>query len=138
MNKYLKMFLHRGLIFGGFGPVVIGIIYLILQNTVANFSLGGNEVFRAIISTYLLAFVHAGASVFNGIEEWGLAKSFGCHFAVLYAVYSVCYIINDWVPRSLTGFGIFTGVFVGFYLIVWAIVVISIKAASKEFNKSLK
>lgn len=138
MNKYLKMFLHRGLIFGGFGPVVIGIIYLILQNTVANFSLGGNEVFRAIISTYLLAFVHAGASVFNGIEEWGLAKSFGCHFAVLYAAYSVCYIINDWVPRSLTGFGIFTGVFVGFYLIVWAIVVISIKAASKEFNKSLK
>lgn len=138
MNKYLKMFLHRGLVFGGFGPVVIGIIYLILHNTIENFSLGGEEVFLAIISTYLLAFVHAGASVFTGIEEWGLAKSFACHFAVLYAAYSVCYIANDWIPRSLVGFGIFTGVFVAFYLLVWAIVVISVKAASKEFNKRLK
>jgi hypothetical protein len=138
MNKYLKMFLHRGLVFGGFGPVVIGIIYLILNKTIENFSLGGDEVFLAIISTYLLAFVHAGASVFTGIEEWGLAKSFACHFAVLYAAYSVCYVANDWIPRSIAGFGIFTGVFVAFYLLVWAIVVISIKAASKEFNKKLK
>ncbi len=138
MNKYLKMFLHRGLVFGGFGPVVMGIIYLILNNTIENFSLGGNEVFLAIISTYLLAFVHAGASVFTGIEEWGLAKSFACHFAVLYAAYSICYLVNDWIPRSLAGFGIFTGVFAAFYMLVWAIVLISVKATSKEFNKRLK
>jgi len=138
MNKYLKMFLHRGLVFGGFGPVVMGIIYLILQNTLEGFSLGGDEVFLAIISTYLLAFVHAGASVFNVIEEWGLAKSFACHFAVLYAAYSVCYLVNDWIPRSACGFGIFTGVFVVFYLLVWAVVMISVKIASKEFNQRLK
>ena len=138
MNGYFKKFLHRGLVFGGFGPVVIGIIYFILQNTVENFSLGGDEVFLAIISTYLLAFVHAGASIFTGIEEWGLAKSFACHFTVLYAAYAVCYLANDWIPRSLMGFLIFTGVFVGVYLLVWAIVVISLKAASKEFNKKLK
>jgi hypothetical protein len=138
MNKYLKMFLHRGLIFGGFGPVVIGIIYLILHKTIENFSLGGEDVFLAIISTYLLAFVHAGASVFTGIEEWGLAKSFAYHFAVLYAAYSICYLVNDWIPRSLAGFGLFTGIFIIFYLLVWAVVVISIKFASREFNKRLK
>jgi hypothetical protein len=92
----------------------------------------------AIISTYLLAFVHAGASVFTGIEEWGLAKSFACHFAVLYAAYSICYLANDWVPRSVGGFVFFTGVFVVFYLLVWAIVLISVKAASKKLNKNLK
>lgn len=138
MNKYLKMFLHRGLIFGGFGPVVIGIIYLILHNTLTDFSLGGDEVFLAIISTYLLAFVHAGASIFTGIEEWGLARSFACHFALLYAAYSICYLVNDWIPRSLIGFSIFTGIFAAFYLLVWAVVLISVKAASKEFNKKLK
>lgn len=138
MNKYLKMFLHRGLIFGGFGPVVIGIVYLILQNTIENFSLRGGEVCMAIISTYLLAFVHAGASVFTGIEEWGLAKSFACHFAVLYAAYSICYLANDWVPRSVGGFAFFTGIFAVFYLLVWAIVLISVKAASKKLNKNLK
>ena len=138
MNKYLKMFLHRGLIFGGFGPVVIGIIYLILHNTMTDFSLGGDEVFLAIVSTYLLAFVHAGASIFTGIEEWGLARSFACHFALLYAAYSICYLVNDWIPRSLIGFSIFTGIFAAVYLIVWAVVLISVKAASKEFNKKLK
>ena len=132
------MFLHRGIIFGGFGPVVIGIVYLILQNTVEGFSLGGDEVFLAIISTYLLAFLHAGASVFNIIEEWGLAKSFACHFAVLYIAYSICYLVNDWIPRSVGGFAFFTRIFAGFYILVWVIVMICIKATSKDLNKKLK
>ena len=33
MNKYLKEFLHRGLIFGGFGPLVAGIVFLIIGLT---------------------------------------------------------------------------------------------------------
>ena len=80
MNKYLKAFLHRGLIFGGFGPIVVGIIYLILSMTLDSFSVSGKEMFFAIISTYLLAFVHAGASVFNQIEEWPVTKSMFFHF----------------------------------------------------------
>ena len=138
MNKYVKMFLQRGLIFGGFGPIVLGIVYFVLQNTLAGFSLGGGEVCMAIISIYLLAFVHAGASVFNGIEEWGLAKSFAWHFAVLYIAYAGCYILNGWIPRSPAGFAIFTGVFVAIYLVIWATVVICVKTASRNFNKRLK
>ena len=37
-----------------------------------DFSLGGSEVFLGIVSIYLLAFVHAGASVFNQIEHYHL------------------------------------------------------------------
>ena len=138
MNRYLKDFLHRGLICGGFGPIIVGIVYLVLENTISGFSLGGRQVFLAIISTYLLAFLHAGASVFNIIEEWGIAKSVAWHFAVLYIAYSICYIVNDWIPRSIGGFAIFTGIFAAIYVIVWAIVLIAIKSASKEFNKKLK
>lgn len=138
MNKYVKMFLYRGLVFGGFGPIVLGIIYLVLEHTLESFSLGGGEVCMGIASTYLLAFVHAGASVFNGIEEWGLAKSIAWHFGVLYAAYSVCYFVNDWIPRNAKGFALFTGVFAAIYVLVFAIVLISVKAASKDFNKKLK
>ena len=138
MNRYVKSFLQRGLAFGGFGPVVMGIVYLVLENTLENFSLGGGEVCLAIVSTYLLAFVHAGASVFNGIEEWGLAKSIGFHFGALYLAYSVCYLINSWIPCTLAGFAGFTAVFVAVYVAVWITVVICIKAASRDFNKRLK
>ena len=31
MNCYVKEFLKRGLMFGGFGPIVAGIVYLILE-----------------------------------------------------------------------------------------------------------
>ena len=31
MNKYLKEFFHRGLIFGGFGPIILGIVFAILK-----------------------------------------------------------------------------------------------------------
>lgn len=68
MNSYAKEFLHRGLVFGGFGPIVVGIVYAILQGTVTAFTLSGAEVCLAIISTYLLAFMQAGATVFNQIE----------------------------------------------------------------------
>ncbi len=45
MNKYLKEFLHRGLMFSGFGPVISGIVYLILNYTIDDFSVSGKEMF---------------------------------------------------------------------------------------------
>lgn len=94
MKKYVKEFFHRGLIFGGFGPIIMGIIYVILQNTIDNFSLTGGQVCLAVVTTYLLAFLQAGASVFNQIEEWTLPKSLLCHFLTIYLAYSLCYIVN--------------------------------------------
>ena len=138
MNKYLKSFFHRGLVFSGLGPVVMGIIYLILENTVENFSLNGDEAFSAIISTYLLAFIHAGASVFNDVEHWSIAKSMFFHFSVLYAAYSLCYLINSWIPFDITVFLIFTAIFVVAYFAVWLTVLICVRAASKKFNQKLK
>lgn len=137
MNTYVKTFLHRGMLFGGFGPIVVGIVYAILQATVADFSLTGGQVLLAIVSTYLLAFVQAGASVFNTIEHWPLAKSLLCHFATLYAAYSLCYLGNTWIPFEPTVLLIFTVIFVGGYFLVWGIVWLCIKAASKKLNKKL-
>ena len=95
MNRYFKEFLHRGLMFGGFGPVVLGIIYWILSETVADFTVSGFETFLGIVSTYILAFVQAGASVFNQIEHWSLPKSLLCHFSTLFAAYTLGYLGNN-------------------------------------------
>lgn len=138
MNKYVKQFLHRGLVFGGFGPIILGIIYFILERTVPDFSLSGAQVLIAIISTYLLAFLQAGATVFNQIESFSVPKSMLCHFSTIYVAYTLCYVVNDWIPFNINVLLIFTGVFAVVYLTVWVTVVAILKLTSKKLNAKLK
>lgn len=138
MNKYLKEFFLRGMMFGGFGPIILGIIYFVLSKSLSDFSLGGSEVFLGIVSIYLLAFVHAGASVFNQIEHWSIAKSLLCHFSSLYVAYVVCYIANSWIPFDWGVIGIFTAIFVVLYFIIWFTVYFIVKATEKRLNATLK
>ena len=137
MKNYAKEFFHRGLMFGGFGPIVAGIVYAILERTVSNFSLSGTQVLLAIISTYMIAFVQAGASVFNQIDEWPLPKSLLCHFLSLYAVYVIGYLINTWIPFQAEVVLIFTGIFVAVYFAVWVTVYLIVKATSRQLNEKL-
>lgn len=138
MNRYVKDFLHRGLMFGGFGPIVAGIVFLILSFSLEDFSLGGAELFLAIVSTYVLAFLQAGASVFNQIEKWPIAKSLLCHFGTLYLAYSLCYLVNAWIPFDWRVLLIFTLIFAVTYLVIWLTVWGIIRSTSKRFNERLK
>ena len=138
MKKYVKEFLHRGLMFGGFGPIILGIIYAILEKFIEDFSLNGVQLLIAIVSVYLLAFLQAGASVFNQIEEWSIPKSLLCHFAVLYVAYVSCYLINNWIPFNVNVLLIFTAIFLIGYLAIWLSVFITVKLVSKKLNKSIK
>ena len=70
MNKYVKEFLHRGLMFSGLGPIIYGIIALTTPSAMSD----GRAVFVAIVSTYLLAFIQAGTSVFHTVESWSAVK----------------------------------------------------------------
>ena len=137
MNKYVKEFFHRGLMFSGFGPIILGIVYFILSKTINNFTLSGGEVLSGIISTYLLAFVQAGATVFNQIENWGISKSLLCHLLILYVAYSLCYVANTWIPFEPKVLLIFTVIFMAFYFIVWGIVYSIVKTTSKNLNAKL-
>ena len=137
MNKYVKEFFHRGLMFSGFGPIILGIVYFVLSKTINNFTLSGGEVLSGIISTYLLAFVQAGATVFNQIENWGISKSLLCHLLTLYVAYSLCYVANTWIPFEPKVLLIFTVIFMAFYFIVWGIVYSIVKTTSKNLNAKL-
>lgn len=137
MNIYVKSFLHRGLVFGGFGPIVVGVVYAVLQNTLADFSLTGPQVCMAVISTYILAFLQAGATVFNQVEHWSVAKSLLCHFATLYASYTSCYLLNSWIPFKPQILLIFTAIFVLIYFFIWITVYLCVRANAKKLNSRL-
>ena len=137
MNKYLKEFFHRGLIFGGFGPVAMGVIYCIISaDKDVNFS--GTEIFFSIISTYVLAFIHAGVSVINDIEYWSTMKSLLVHLSLLYIAYLSCYLVNNWIPFNWLIVIIFTISFVLVYLVVWFIVYFLDKKTTLNLNKKIK
>lgn len=137
-TRPVRDFFFRGLLFGGFGPVIAGIVYLILHLTLEDLTLTGLQVFTVIVSTYLLAFVHAGASVFNQIESWPLAKSTLCHFGLLYIAYVLCYVINSWIPFEPLVLGIFTAIFAVGYAVIWLAVYVSIRVTVKRLNRSLR
>lgn len=124
--------------FSGFGPIILGIIFFILSKALDNFSVSGEQILLGIISTYILAFVQAGASVFNQIEHWSLPKSLFCHFGLLYVTYSLCYILNSWIPFEWGVIGIFTAIFVVAYFIIWFTVYFIVKATGKKLNSTLK
>ncbi|MBQ7355136.1 MAG: DUF3021 domain-containing protein [Clostridia bacterium] len=138
MNNYLKTFLHRGLVFAGFGPIVMAIVYVVLQNTIPDFSLSGTQVCMAIVSTYLLAFLQAGGSVFNQIEHWSPARSIGCHFGLLYVSYVLCYLLNTWIPFQAEVIAVFTAVFVAGYAVVWLTVWLIVRSTGKRLNRMIR
>lgn len=138
MNKYVKEYFMRGLIFGGFGPIVTGIVLWVLQLFNVEVLLTGAEILVAVLSTYVLAFVHAGSSVFNQIEEWSMAKSMGLHFLSLYVVYVLCYLVNGWIAFAWEVVLIFTAIFIAIYFAVWLTVYLILKNASKDLNKAIE
>lgn len=137
MNMYVKRFLQRGLVSGGFGPIIAGVVYYCVSLSVPDFSLGGKDVLLAILSTYVMAFLLAGASVFNQVEHWSPARSLLCHFSLYYIAYVTCYLVNAWIPFSWDALLIFTGVFVGGYALVWIIVYLCARHTGKKLNEKL-
>lgn len=134
MNKYVKKFLHRGLMFSGLGCIIAAIII----SSEPNLMHDGKSVLIAIVSTYFLAFIHAGTSVFHSVESWSAVKSAFFQLLTLYVSYLVCYLVNSWLSFDMAVVGIFTLVFVIVYAAVWLTVYFSIKATSKKLNKNLK
>ena len=134
MKKYVKEFFHIGAMFAGLGPIIYGIIALTTPSSVSD----GKTVFIAIVSTYILAFLHAGASVFNRIEHWPLTKSAFFHMLTLYVSYLGCYLVNSWLAFDIMNVIWFTVIFAAIYAVVWIAVVVSIKTVSKKLNKNLK
>lgn len=138
MKKTVLGFFHRGLIACGFGPIVLAIVYLILQNQVGIDTLTVNQVCLGIVSLSTLAFVVGGMNVIYQIERLPLMVAILIHGIVLYIGYLVTYLLNDWLERGVIPILVFSGIFVIGYLAIWGIIYFIIKRNTAKLNEILK
>ena len=138
MKRYILEFLHRGSMACGIGPVVLAVIYLILNYIGAVDALMVNEVCTGIFSLTALAFVAGGMNVIYQIEQLPLMVAIFIHGAVLYVSYLAVYLLNDWLEMGAVPFLVFTGVFIVGYLVIWTVIYFVIKRNTEKLNKILK
>lgn len=138
MRKYILEFLRRGLIACGLGPVVLAILYLILQHQGIVQTLTVREVCLGIISLSALAFVAGGMNVLYQLERLPLMAAILIHGSALYVSYLVTYLVNGWLEWGITPILVFTGIFVFGYLAIWLIIYSIIKRNTDKVNDILK
>ena len=138
MKKFVLGFLRRGLIACGLGPIVLAIVYWILQRTAAVETLTVNQVCIGIFSLSALAFIAGGMNVIYQIERLPLMVAILIHGGVLYISYLATYLLNGWLEWGVTPIFVFSGIFVVGYFAVWAIIYSIIKRNTEKLNEVLK
>ena len=135
MKKMMKEFIFRGLIAAGFGPIVYGIVIFIIETCGVNAMQDSGMILKAILSTYMMAFICTGASVIWQNERLGLGYSALIHGTVIYISYLITYLLNGWLDHDKIGQ--FSIIFVSGYILIWLIIFITEKLKAKKLNQQL-
>ena len=138
MKKNILEFIRRGLIACGFGPVILAVLYLILQNQAGVEFLTVNQVCIGIFSISALAFIAGGMNVVYQIEQLPLMWAILIHGCVLYFSYLGTYLVNDWLEWGKAPILVFTGIFVLGYLAVWAVIYSLTRRNTEKINMALR
>ena len=138
MKKYALEFVKRGLVAASGGPAVLAIVYGILGASGVIDSLAPGQVCTGILTVTLMAFLAAGVSVVYQIERLPLLHATLIHACTLYLDYLLVYFLNAWIPQSLMGICIFTGIFIAGYALIWLGIILTIKANTARINKKLR
>lgn len=138
MKKIVKEFFRRGIAACGLGPIVLAVLYLILQYNGVVEILTVNEVCIGIFSLSALAFVAGGMNVIYQIERLPLMAAISIHGGVLYVSYLLTYLVNDWLDWGAAPILVFTGIFIVGYLLIWAVIYSITKRNTDRINEILK
>ena len=138
MKKIVADFFHRGLIGSGFGPLVLAVLYPILQQNGVEVNLTVNQVSLGILSLWALAFIAGGMNVIYQIERLPLTIAILIHGAVLYVSYLGTYLMNGWLNWSRNQILVFSGIFILLYLVIWVIIYFVTKKRTEQLNEILK
>ena len=138
MSKYIREFIRRGLSSWGLGPVVLAVIYLILNRKAGVDTLTIRQVCTGIFSLSALAFVAGGMNVVYQMERLPLMGAILIHGLILYLCYLATYLVNGWLEAGRIPIIVFTGIFVFGYLIIWAAIYAIIKNRTQKLNEMLK
>lgn len=138
MKRFILDFLRRGLIASSIGPIVLAIVYLILQKTTDMQSLSVGEVCVGIFSLTALAFIAGGMNSIYQIERLPLMAAILIHGVVLYCGYLCTYLLNDWLYLGTISIIVFTAIFIVGYIVIWAFIYSIIRKSTVKLNKTLK
>ena len=138
MKQYILEFCRRGFVACGFGPLVLAVLYLILQHRGVVQTLTVNEVCLGIFSLSALAFVAGGMNVLYQMERLPLMVTILIHGSVLYGSYLLMYLINGWLVQGWKPILVFTVVFVLGYIGIWVVIFFITKKRTERINKMLK
>lgn len=138
IKKNYKQFLFRGCLSMGGGPIVLAIVYAIIQLCGVDVVLNGYEVALGIITITALAFIAGGITVVYQIEEIPLSYAIAAHGIALYIVYAVVYLINGWLESGLIPFIVFTVIFIVGYLVTWVIIYLVTRKNTEKINRHLQ
>ena len=138
MKKVVLEFVRRGIVACGFGPLVLAVLYLILQKEANLEMLSVHQVCLGIFSLSALAFIAGGMNVLYQIEQIPLMLAILIHGSVLYLGYLGTYLINGWLEWGMTPVLAFTGIFAGCYLLIWMFIYSVTKKRTDRLNAFLK
>lgn len=138
MKKNMMEFLRRGLVACGFGPLILVILYLILQHQANLQTLTVNQVCIGIVSLSALAFIAGGMNAIYQIEQLPLMVAILIHGSVLYISYLGAYLLNGWLEWGVTPVLVFSGIFLVCYLVIWVIIYSITKRNTEKLNEILK
>ncbi|MBR6571696.1 MAG: DUF3021 domain-containing protein [Clostridia bacterium] len=138
MKKFVLEFLRRGLIACGIGPVVLAVVYLILQRSSNVQLLTVSEVCTGIFSLTALAFSAGGLNALYQLERLPLMPAILIHGGVLYVSYLGTFLVNGWLDTGATPVLVFSVIFVIGYLVIWAIIYAIIKKRTARINEMLQ
>lgn len=138
MKKNILEFIRKGMISCGFGPIVLVVLYLMLQSQEHLHTLSVNEVCIGILSLSALAFIAGGMNAIYQIEQIPLMLAVLIHGSVLYVSYLATYLINGWLELGITPILVFTFIFLAGYLLIWIFIYTMTKKKTAKLNEMLK
>ena len=138
MKRFVLDFLRRGVIVVGIGPIVLAILYLVMQGNHMLTTLTVNEVCIGIFSLSALAFIAGGLNAIYQIERLPLMVAILIHGAVLYLCYLATYLVNGWLEQGAIPVLVFSAIFVVGFFAIWAVIYSIVKRNTESINEKLE
>ena len=138
MKRHILEFIRRGMMACGLGPLVLAVLYLILQHQGLVQTIKVSEICLGIVSLSALAFIAGGMNMIYQVERLPLMAAISIHGAVLYIAYLATYLANGWLERGITPLLVFSAIFILGFLLIWAGIYFITKRNTESLNEILK
>ena len=135
MNKNVKEFIKRGLLFCWGGPIILAIVWLFINKGDIASQISLYKASISIISVTILAFVVAGISTIYQIESLPIVIAGLIQCLVIYLTYLVVYLLNGWIIKSIII--PFTIIFVSSFIVIWICIYLVTRKNVNNINNKI-